>query len=72
MNATTEDKMPLMALLQKRGGGDFLRESADLAPHRLMDAKVEGLVGAGRRERSDTRVNAFLDRRIAAWSRSRR
>ena len=69
----TEDKMPLMALLQKRGGADiFLRELADLAPHRLMDAEVEGLVGTGRRERSDTRVNAFLDRRIAAWSRSRR
>lgn len=63
----TEDKMPLMELLQKRGGGDFLRELADLVLHRLMDAEVEGLVGAGRHERSDTRATYRNGHRERRW-----
>jgi transposase-like protein len=52
----TEDKMPLMELLQQRGGGDFLKELAEVVLQRLMEFEVEGLVGAGRHERSDERT----------------
>jgi hypothetical protein len=38
----TEDRLPLAELLQKAGEGDFLRSVAE----------AEGLIGAGRHERS--------------------
>jgi transposase-like protein len=63
----TDDKMPLMELLQQRGGGDFLKELAEVVLQRLMEFEVEGLVGAGRHERSEERTtyrNGHRERRL--------
>src|SRR5215213_2374572 len=53
----TEDRLPLAELLQKAGEGDFLRAVAEAVVQLLMEAEVEGLVGAGRHERSPERLN---------------
>jgi putative transposase len=53
----TEDRLPLTELLQKAGEGDFLRAVAEAVLQLLMEADVEGLVGAGRHERSPERLN---------------
>lgn len=61
----TDEMMPLLERLQKRGGGDFLREVAEAVLQRLMEFEVEGLVGAGRYERSDGRAthrNGYRER----------
>jgi putative transposase len=65
MNTMTDEMMPLLERLQKRGGGDFLRELAEAVLQRLMEFEVEGLVGAGRYERSDGRAthrNGYRER----------
>jgi putative transposase len=43
----TEDRLPLNELLQKAGDGDFLRAVAESVLQLLMEADVEGLIGAG-------------------------
>ncbi len=53
----TEDRLPLAELLQKAGDGDFLRSVAEAVLQILMEADIEGLIGAGRRERSPDRLN---------------
>ena len=53
----TDDKMALVELLQKSGDGDFLRAVAEAVLQILMEADVEGLIGAGRHERSAERLN---------------
>ena len=53
----TEDRLPLAELLQKAGDADFLRAVAEAVLQLLMEADVEGLVGAGRHERSPERLN---------------
>jgi putative transposase len=53
----TEDRLPLTELLRKAGEGDFLRAVAEAVLQLLMEADVEGLVGAGRHERSPERLN---------------
>src|ERR671933_95529 len=53
----TEDRLPLAELLQQSGDGDFLRAVAEAALQLLMEADVEGLIGAGRYERSPERLN---------------
>jgi putative transposase len=53
----TEDRLPLAELLQKAGDGDFLRSVAEAVLQLLMEADVEGLIGAGRHERSPERLN---------------
>ena len=53
----TEDRMALVELLQKSGDGDFLRSVAEAVLQILMEADVEGLIGAGRHERSAERLN---------------
>jgi len=53
----TEDRMALVELLQKSGAGDFLRSVAEAMLQILMEADVEGLIGAGRHERSAERLN---------------
>jgi transposase-like protein len=53
----TEDRMPLAELLQKSGDGDFLKSVAEMVLQVLMEADVEGLIGAGRHERSAERLN---------------
>src|SRR3982751_3883127 len=53
-----EDRLPLAELLQKAGDGDFLRAvAAEAVLQLLMEADVEGLIGAGRHERSPERLN---------------
>src|SRR5918993_1234627 len=49
--------MALVDLLQKSGDGDFLRAVAEAVLQILMEADVEGLIGAGRHERSAERLN---------------
>jgi len=49
--------MALVELLQKSGDGDFLRSVAEAVLQILMEADVEGLIGAGRHERSAERLN---------------
>ena len=44
----TEERMALAELLQKSGDGDFLRTVAEAVLQILMEADVEGLIGAGR------------------------
>ena len=53
----TEDRMALVELLQKSGESDFLRAVAEAVLQILMEADVEGLIGAGRHERSADRLN---------------
>lgn len=53
----TEDRMALAELLQKSGDGDFLRTVAETVLQILMEADVEGTIGAGRHERSADRLN---------------
>ena len=53
----TEDRMALVELLQKSGEADFLRAVAESVLQILMEADVEGLIGAGRHERTGDRLN---------------
>jgi mutator family transposase len=53
----TDDRMALAELLQKSGDGDFLRAVAEAVRQILMEADVEGLIGAGRHERTGDRLN---------------
>src|SRR6202051_4770131 len=53
----TDDRMALVELLQKSGDGDFLRTVAEAVLQILMEADVEGLIGAGRHERTGDRLN---------------
>ncbi len=52
----TEDRLPLAELLAKAGDSDFLRSVAEAVLQMLMEADVEGLIGAGRHERSGERL----------------
>jgi hypothetical protein len=56
----TDDRMALAELLQKSGDGDFLRAVAEAVLQILMEADVEGLIGAGRHERTGDRLNEPL------------
>src|SRR3954470_10618552 len=61
----TEDRLPLADLLAKAGDGDFLRSVAEAVVQLLMETDVEGLIGAGRHERSGERTtyrNGYRDR----------
>jgi putative transposase len=52
----TEDRLPLAELLAKAADGDFLRSVAEAVVQLLMETDVEGLIGAGRHERSGDRT----------------
>jgi len=52
----TEERLALSELLEKAGDGDFLRAVADAVLQLLMEADVEGLIGAGRYERNGERT----------------
>jgi transposase-like protein len=59
--------MPLADLLQKSGDGDFLRSVAEAVLQMLMEADVEGVIGAGRHERSAERLtwrNGYRERTL--------
>jgi len=61
----TEERLPLAELLAKGGEADFLRSVAEAVLQLLMEADVEGLIGAGRHERSAERLtwrNGYRDR----------
>ena len=63
----TEDRLPLAELMAKAGDEDFLRTVAEAVVQLLMEADVDGLVGAGRHERSAERQtyrNGFRDRAL--------
>jgi len=53
----TENRMALVELLQKSGDADFLQAVAEAVLPILMEADVEGLIGASRHERSAERLN---------------
>ncbi len=53
----TEERMALVELLQKADDGDFLRAVAEAVLQLLMEADVDGVIGAGRHERSPERLN---------------
>ena len=53
----TEDRLRLAELLPKAGDGDFLRAVAEAVLQILTESDVEGLIGAGRHERSADRLN---------------
>src|SRR4051794_22521870 len=53
----TDERMALIELLQKSEDGDFLRSVAEAVLQLLMEADVEGLIGAARHERSAERLN---------------
>ena len=62
-----EDSMALIELMQKTDGGDFLRSLAEAVLQLLMEADVDGLIGASRHERSAERVsyrNGYRDRSL--------
>ncbi len=52
----TDDTMPLLDALLKRGGGDFMKDLAEEVLGRLMAYDVEGQIGAGRYERNEERT----------------
>ncbi len=59
----TEDRL----LLAKAGDGDFLRSVAEAVVQLLMETDVEGLIGAGRHERTAERAtyrNGYRDRTL--------
>jgi putative transposase len=63
----TEERLPLAELLAKAGDGDFLRSVAEAVLQLLMEADAEGLIGAGRHERSGERTtyrNGYRDRTL--------
>ena len=63
----TEDTLPLAELLAKAGDSDFLRSVAEAVLQMLMEADVDGLIGAGRHERIGERLNyrnGFRDRTL--------
>ena len=63
----TDERLPLAELLQKAGDGDFLRAVAEAVLQLLMEADVEGQIGAGRYERTGERAtwrNGYRDRTL--------
>src|SRR6201994_711026 len=63
----TEERLVLAELLEKAGEGDFLRAVAEAVLQLLMETDVEGLIGAGRYERSGERTtwrNGYRDRTL--------
>src|SRR5436305_12130731 len=61
----TDERLALSELLEKAGEGDFLRAVAEAVLQLLMEADVEGQIGAGRYERSGDRTtwrNGHRDR----------
>ncbi len=60
----TDDRLPLAELMQKAGGDGFLRSVAEAVVQLLMETDVDGLIGAGRHERSGERTayrNGYRD-----------
>jgi putative transposase len=63
----TDARLPLAELLEKAGETDFLRAVAEAVLQLLMEADVEGLIGAGRHERTAERLtyrNGYRERAL--------
>ena len=63
----TKERLMLAELLEKAGESDFLRALAEAVLQLLMETDVEGLIGAGRYERSGERTtwrNGYRDRTL--------
>ena len=63
----TKTSMPLADLLAKHDEGDFLRAVAESVLQLIMEADVDGVVGAGRHERAEGRTtyrNGYRDRSL--------
>jgi putative transposase len=63
----TKTNMDLSELLQKHDQGDFLRSVAEAVLQLLMESDVEGLIGAGRHERAESRTtwrNGYRERSL--------
>ena len=63
----TDQSLPLAELLAKAGDGDFLRSVAEAVVQLLMEADVEGLIGAARHERTAERStyrNGYRERAL--------
>src|SRR3712207_524108 len=63
----TDERLPLIELLQKAGDGDFLRSVAEAVLQLLMEADVEGVIGAARHERTAERQtyrNGYRERAL--------
>ena len=63
----TEETLPLAELLAKAGDGDFLKTVAEAVVQLLMEADVEGMIGAARHERTLERAtyrNGYRDRSL--------
>src|SRR3954471_8060003 len=63
----TDARLPLAELLEKAGDGDFLRSVAEAVLQLLMEADVEGLIGAARHERTAERQtyrNGYRERAL--------
>lgn len=63
----TKTSMDLSELLAKHDQGDFLRAIAEAVLQLIMEADVEGLIGAGRHERSGERTtwrNGYRERAL--------
>lgn len=61
----TKTTMSLTELLEKHDEGDFLRAVAEAVLQLIMEADVEGVIGAGRHERAEGRTtyrNGYRDR----------
>jgi len=61
----TEERLVLAELLEKASDGDFLRAVAEAVLQLLMESDVEGMIGAGRYERSGERTtwrNGYRER----------
>jgi hypothetical protein len=68
-----EERLALSELLEKSDDGDFLRTVAGAVLQLLMEADVEGLIGAGRYERRGERMtwrcaDAHRPRGLVAFS----
>ena len=57
-----DDRLPLADLLPKAGDGDSLRGVAEAVLQMLVQADVEGLIGAGRHLTSDVAVQNNITR----------
>ena len=63
----TDDRLPLAELVAKAGDDDFLRVVAESVLQIIMEADVDGLIGAGRHERSGDRTtwrNGYRERAL--------
>jgi transposase-like protein len=63
----TDDRLPLAELAAKSGDPDFLRAIAENVLQLIMEADVDGLIGAGRYERGEARQtwrNGYRERSL--------